>query len=149
LPSLPAISMRPVGLVRNEVHQLRDDWGQVVSKIEIDEEWAEALEGIEEFSHLVVVFWLHRVGEKERNLKKIHPKDRLDLPLLGVFATRTQHRPNPIGVTVAGLMERDGRVLRVRGLDALDGTPVLDLKPYMPALEPQEDVRLPDWTGKL
>ncbi|MDP2728586.1 MAG: tRNA (N6-threonylcarbamoyladenosine(37)-N6)-methyltransferase TrmO [Dehalococcoidia bacterium] len=145
----PTISIRPIGWVRNQVTQLRDDWSQIVSEIEVEETWVEALEGIEQFSHIVVLFWMHRLEEKERNIKRIHPKDRLDLPLLGVFATRTQYRPNPIGVTVARLLRREGRSLWVQGLDALDGSPVLDLKPYTPALEPTSEVTLPDWVARL
>lgn len=149
MPLFLPVTLKPIGWVRNHVDQPREDWSQVVSEIEVEEAWAEALDGMESFSHLVVLFWMHRLGEKERSIKKIHPKDRLDLPLLGVFATRTQYRPNPIGVTVARLLGKEGKTLRVLGLDALDGSPVLDLKPYIPAMEPTIEISLPDWLSKL
>ena len=84
----------------------------------------------EEFSHLFVLFWMHEVSEAARSNMKIHPRGRKDIPLQGVFATRTQHRPNPIGLTLVELLKVNGRVLTVRGLDAYDGTPIIDIKPF-------------------
>jgi tRNA-Thr(GGU) m(6)t(6)A37 methyltransferase TsaA len=100
-----------------------------LSQIVIDDRLIEALEGIEDFSHLFVLFWLYKVEKEERKILKVHPRGREDLPLLGVFATRTMHRPNPIGLTLVELVTVERNILTVRGLDAFDGTPVLNIKP--------------------
>jgi tRNA-Thr(GGU) m(6)t(6)A37 methyltransferase TsaA len=90
---------------------------------------------VEDYSHLFILFWITRIPPNRRGLMKVHPKSREDLPLVGVFATRTQYRPNPIGMTLVELLDRKKNVLRVRGLDAIRGTPVLDIKPISPAKE--------------
>jgi len=124
------IVLKPIGFVRTEAvgDEVKDK--DRISQIILRSELAEALEGIEEFSHLFVLFWLHEVTSEKRKTLKVHPRSREDLPLLGVFATRTKLRPNPIGLTLVELLKVEGNVLTVRGLDALDETPVLDLKPY-------------------
>ncbi len=121
----------------------------MVSEVILDKPFAEALEGVEEYSHLLVLFWLSRVRKAERKMKKIHPKSRQDLPLVGVFATRTQYRPNPIGLTLVRLLERKKNVLKVRGLDALNGTPVIDIKPISPRQEFPKKNRVPKWYDQL
>jgi len=106
------------------------------------------LDGVNEFSHVFVLFWLHGVSEEQRKTLKVHPRGRRDLPLLGVFATRTMLRPNPVGLTLVELVKVEGNVLTVRGLDAFDGTPVLDIKPF-DSWDTVENVRVPDWWVKL
>jgi tRNA-Thr(GGU) m(6)t(6)A37 methyltransferase TsaA len=119
-----------------------------LSEIFIDCDFAQALEGISGFSHLFVLFWLHKISGKERETLKVHPRGRQDMPLLGVFATRTNLRPNPIGLTLCELIKVEGNVLTVRGLDAYDGTPVLDVKPY-DTWECVANARMPEWWMKL
>jgi tRNA-Thr(GGU) m(6)t(6)A37 methyltransferase TsaA len=102
--------------------------GQVRSgTIELQKPWTKGLRGIEGFSHIIVLFWLHQAREPEL---LIHPRRDKRLPKIGFLATRTPHRPNPIGLTVVKLLRRRGRRLWVEGLDAWDGTPILDIKPY-------------------
>jgi len=138
--------VEPIGVVRNEVIEPRgQEWGQVISEIELKEELAPALDGLEEFSHIIVIFWFHRVAPGEFPLK-LHPRGRQDLPLLGVLATRHSRRPNPIGLSIVRLLERRGNRLRVRGLDAFDGTPVLDIKPYSPSFDAPREATVPWWT---
>ncbi|HKZ50550.1 MAG TPA: tRNA (N6-threonylcarbamoyladenosine(37)-N6)-methyltransferase TrmO [Dehalococcoidia bacterium] len=145
-PRLEPLAVMPVGVVRNGVREPRmSGWEGVTSEILLREELAGALDGIEGFSHIIVLFWLHRVPENDRRLTHIHPLGDPEVPIQGVFATRTQNRPNPIGVAVVPLLERKGRRLRVRGLDAIDGTPVLDLKPYVPHHDSVPEARLPAW----
>lgn len=117
----------------------------VVSKIRIDEAFTGILDGIEAFSHLLVLYWAHRVSEEARSLIKVHPMGRKDLPLVGIFATHSPVRPNPICATVVELLERNGDLLTVRGLDALDGSPIIDIKPYNPTSYPVGEVRIPRW----
>ena len=151
LPSEPmTIVTQSIGWVRNEIEEpMSYGWEDVVSEIVLNEDLAEALDGIEGFSHLTVLCWLHRVPPDKRAITKLHPRDRDDLPLVGVLATHTQYRPNPIGVQVVRLLKREGNVLRVKGLDAIHGTPVLDLKPYIPHYDAIPDAKLPDWVTRL
>jgi len=106
------------------------------------------LEGIEDFSHLNVIFWMHDIPASERRELKARPRGCRDMPLVGVLATRAPHRPNPIGLSLVELVERRGNILKVRGLDALDGSPVLDLKPY-DKWDRADHVRVPEWWTKL
>jgi tRNA-Thr(GGU) m(6)t(6)A37 methyltransferase TsaA len=115
-----------------------------VSEIVLDGSLTEALDGLEQFSHIIVLFWLHRITESETPLK-IHPMRRAEIPLTGLFATRTPNRPNRIGVTIVKLLERKGNILKVKGLDALDGSPVLDIKPYIPKADLISDAEVPKW----
>jgi tRNA-Thr(GGU) m(6)t(6)A37 methyltransferase TsaA len=147
---LRKISLKAIGRVHNSVRKIkREGWDSVVSKVILDKAFAEALEGVEEYSHLLVLFWLSRVRKAERKMKKIHPKSRQDLPLVGIFATRTQYRPNPIGLTLVKLLGRKKNVLKVQGLDALDGTPVIDIKPISPHQEFPKKKRVPKWYDQL
>jgi tRNA-Thr(GGU) m(6)t(6)A37 methyltransferase TsaA len=127
----------------------REGWESVVSDVILDPKFEEALEGVEDYSHLLVLFWISRVQKGRRDLKKIHPKSRPDLPLVGIFATRTQYRPNPIGLTLVKLIRRKNNILRVRGLDALNGTAVIDIKPISPRHEFPKDTRVPKWYDQL
>ena len=139
--------MKAIGVVQTEAGRRRyDGWRGVVSKIVIDSEYEEALDGLEDFSHIYVLFCLH---EADRPFKtKIHPTGNPDLPLVGAFATRTPNRPNPIAQSLVKLLSRKGNILTVEGLDAFDGSPVLDIKPftYCPR---GDEVKLPDWIEKL
>ena len=144
------LDIRPVGFVRNEVKEVRETaWKAVVSRVEIEPEFQECLEGIEGYSHIVVLFYFHKLSARERAMKKFHPMDREELPIVGSFASRLQRRPNPIGVTIARLLGREGRGLVVEGLDALDGTPVLDIKPYTHGLAEDVVVSVPEWVQKF
>jgi len=119
--------MEPVGYVHRESKNENVKDRSLVSRIVIRKDLVEALEGIEEFSHLFVIFYMHQIRNREKALK-VHPRGRVDLPLLGVFATRTALRPDPIGLTLVQLIKRHGNTLYVKGLDAYENTPVLDLK---------------------
>ena len=143
----PEMTLKAIGVVRNGFHEPptpRSDWEKVTSEIVIDSSLTEALDGIEEFSHIIVLFWIHRLTEKEPPLKQ-RPMSQKDRPLRGLFALRTPNRPNPIGKTTVRLLERRGNILRVEGLDALDGSPVIDIKPYMPGYDEAVDATVPAW----
>lgn len=120
----------------------------LVCSIMFKKGYEKALDGIEDFSHIYIIFWMHKIGDAERKILKTHPRGRIDLPLLGVLATRSPLRPNPIGLTVVELLERKGNILKVRGLDAFDGTPVIDVKPYN-HWDIIEDVKVPEWWLRL
>jgi tRNA-Thr(GGU) m(6)t(6)A37 methyltransferase TsaA len=143
------IRLHPIGVVRNEVGSggREVEWEAVDSEILIDPEWVDALDGIDGFSHVWVLFYFSASPRPEA--ARTHPQGRGDLPLVGRLATRSPVRPNPIGLTPVELLAVEGNCLRVRGLDAFDGTPVLDLKPYLPRGDSIPDARVPDWLTQL
>jgi tRNA-Thr(GGU) m(6)t(6)A37 methyltransferase TsaA len=137
------VSYAPIGIVRNRVKSSRPDgWQSVSSDIFVSPEYETALDGLQEFSHILVVFDMAKVPEGERRLRLQAGSDGGER---GVLATRSQRRPNAIGVSAVRLLHRRHGVLRVRGLDAIDGTLVLDLKPYLPAYDSVPDAKLPSW----
>lgn len=128
--------VKPVGFVEKSCG---------VSCIKILDEYEECLENIDQYSHLVVIYWMNLVPEKLRKTVKLKPI-HVEAPVLGVFATRFPARPNPLGLITVRLLRRDGSILVVDRLDAEDGTPVLDLKPYIPVYDkPKGMVKLPPW----
>jgi tRNA-Thr(GGU) m(6)t(6)A37 methyltransferase TsaA len=143
------INLKPIGFVKNAVTEpKRDDWQAVISEIIINEDLKEALSGIDGFSHIVVIYWMHKTPSSERSVTKVHPKHNQNLPLVGVFATRSPARPNPIGMSTVRLLEHRDNVVKVIGLDAIDGTPILDIKPYIPGADSPTEVRIPAWLSK-
>jgi tRNA-Thr(GGU) m(6)t(6)A37 methyltransferase TsaA len=146
------VVMVPVGHVvggRREV--VDDEWDSVEASIVLDRSRFDAasLAGLEAFSHLDVVFVFDRVTPGEIESGGRHPRGRTDWPLVGIFAQRAKNRPNRIGVSTCTVLGVEGNRVAVRGLDAVDGTPVLDLKPHVPEMGPRGDVRRPDWMGEL
>lgn len=142
------IFLNPIGRVKTEAVGDKVKDKTVVSQIIVRDELAEALEGVDGFSHLFVLFWLNQISDDQKMTLKVHPRGRVDMPLLGVFATRTNMRPNPIGLTLVELLKVEGNTLTVRGLDAYDGTPVLDIKPF-DIWDNAENAKVPDWWIRL
>ncbi|MBW1894809.1 MAG: tRNA (N6-threonylcarbamoyladenosine(37)-N6)-methyltransferase TrmO [Deltaproteobacteria bacterium] len=122
---------------------------QSISELEIDPDYEDLLDGIDAFSHILVLYWPHLLPEKERGLKKVHPMGRKDIPEQGIFATRSPARPNPVLVSSVQLLERNKNVLRVQGLEALDGSPILDIKPVVREKDGIENPRFPDWIKEI
>jgi tRNA (Thr-GGU) A37 N-methylase len=146
------IVMRPIGQVRGgRAEPIDDDWGAVEAEIVLDaaQFGPEATAGLSDFSHLEAVFHFHKAAETKIETGARRPRGNPDWPLVGVFAQRAKGRPNRIGVTVCEILGVDGLCLRVRGLDAIDGTPVLDLKPVMAGFLPRCAVREPAWAKEL
>ena len=146
-----SIDIRPIGRVRNAVKEWVDlIWEEVISEVELDAHWTEGLDGLAEFSHIWVITWLDRLPAEERGGRlHVHPQRRQDLPAVGLFATRSPRRPNPIGLTAVELLGIRGNVLTVKGLDMLDGTPVLDIKPYLAQGDRKSGTRSPGWIRRL
>ena len=139
------VSYRAIGVVRNRVREPRiGGWEDVRSDIFLKEDLSEALEGLEGFSHVIVVFHMHRVPDDERRTLRL-PLNEEIASEIGLLATRVPLRPNAIGIAAVQVVWRRKNVLRVRGLDALDGSPVLDIKPYLPSYDAIADAKLPDW----
>jgi tRNA-Thr(GGU) m(6)t(6)A37 methyltransferase TsaA len=146
------ITMSPIGRVRAARSEAVDDaWDSVDSRIELDaaQFGPDAAAGLDQFSHVEVIFHFDRAPAESVNTGARHPRGRSDWPKVGIFAQRGKDRPNRIGVTVCRLLSVDGLILEVRGLDAIDGTPVLDVKPVMKGFLPRGDMREPDWAAEL
>ncbi len=154
-------SLQAVGVVRNGLEaKCRDkeqdcrSWAEKVknhvSQVVIDPGLEGILDGIDDFSHLLVLYWPHLVAENQRRrCCRVRPMQRRDMPLKGIFATCSPVRPNPVLVTAVELVRRRANTLFVKGLDALDGSPVLDIKPYVESLYRVEKTRVPSWMAKL
>jgi tRNA-Thr(GGU) m(6)t(6)A37 methyltransferase TsaA len=147
-----AITMVPIGVVRGgRTEAIDDDWDAVEAVIELDSTryQPDALAGLADFSHAEVVYQFHLVDEAAVTTTARHPREREDWPLVGIFAQRGKSRPNRLGVTVCEVVAVEGTSVRVRGLDAIDGTPVLDVKPYMREFAPRGTTRQPEWATEL
>lgn len=160
------MALRPVGTVHNDQKELiwspfskgDSSWKeravrsiqaqQAISEIEIAPDLEGILDGIEGFSHLWIIYWAHR-SPRPLSKVKAHPMGREDCPIVGLFATRSPVRPNNLCLALVQLVERRGNTLFVRGLDAVDGTPVLDIKPCTPGDSPSEELRMPPWMHQM
>jgi len=141
-----------IGTVHSPVVEPVDDiWGGVQSRIDLDSSrfTPDCLTGLAEFSHVEVVFFYHRAPESVIATRSRHPRNRLDWPSVGIFAQRGKNRPNRIGVTICRLVSIKDLSLEVDGLDAIDGTPVLDIKPYMREFAARGEIRQPKWADEL
>jgi tRNA-Thr(GGU) m(6)t(6)A37 methyltransferase TsaA len=136
------ICVNPIGFVMRDDQNVRDR--EAVAKIVLDKSLTGASDGLDDFSHLFIIFWMHKVSDEGRDQVYTHPWGRTDLPKVGVYATRTRNRRNPIGLTLVRLVKKQGNLLLVRGLDAFDGTPVLDIKPY-DMWDRSLDASVPGW----
>jgi endonuclease-3 related protein len=143
----PDMTLSAIGFVKKQVAQpVQGGWEKVISEIVVDRRLTDALDSLEEFSHIVVLFWMHKTSGEPA--LKIHPRGKVELPLVGLFATRSPRRPNPLGETTVRLLERRGNILKVRGLDAINGTPVIDIKPYIPRRDWVAGAKVPSWVTK-
>lgn len=144
-------AIHPIATVRGPRADLADDdWGEVEAVIElVPEVTAESLEGLEDFSHAEIVFVFDRVPADAVVTGTRHPRGNAAWPSVGIFAQRGKDRPNRLGTTIARIVRREGGRLVVRGLDAVDGTPVVDIKPVMAEFLPREPVRQPPWSREL
>jgi tRNA-Thr(GGU) m(6)t(6)A37 methyltransferase TsaA len=156
----------PIGEVRNEIKEpillaghsdielqerqdkIREHHEKIertVSELVIYPKWENLLEGIEYFSHILVLYWPHLIDPERRNLCKVHPMGRKDLPIQGIFATCSPARPNPVLVSAVPLVERSGNILKVQGLEAVDQSPLIDIKPYVHTYYRVTNPSVPEW----
>ncbi len=151
------IVLRPIGYICHGYsdEEVRSSWWGVEGFVEVLPEYAEGLAGLEGFSHVIVIAYLDRVPETQRRVLRVRPRRFLrlgvpleELPEVGVFATDSPHRPNPLALSILRLRGVEGRMLRVEGIDLFNGTPVLDIKPY-DASRAIRDFRVPEWHERL
>ncbi|HEY32639.1 MAG TPA: tRNA (N6-threonylcarbamoyladenosine(37)-N6)-methyltransferase TrmO [Dehalococcoidia bacterium] len=160
------MKLRPVGIVKSDVREpslvvksgdldRRGVLGDVrksqsrISQILIYDDYAGILDGIEDFSHILVLYWAHLTSLEGRSLIKVHPMGRKDMPEVGIFATCSPARPNPICVAAVPLLEHKGNTLKVRGLDAVDGSPLIDIKPYTPRSYSVSEAEVAGWMRRI
>lgn len=145
------LMLEPVGTVLSSRSRPVDDgWDRVDQRIQLSARFApETLAGLDAFSHIEVLYLFHLVDPADIVVGARHPRGCADWPKVGIFAQRAKARPNRLGATICALERVDGRTLFVRGLDAIDGTPVIDIKPVMEEFLPRGQVREPDWAHEL
>ncbi|HUS41476.1 MAG TPA: SAM-dependent methyltransferase [Ilumatobacteraceae bacterium] len=146
------LTVRPIGHVASaRVGRIDDDWGDVESVIRLDGDRfrPDSVAGLDEFSHVEVIFVFDRFDEEQVATGARHPRGNEAWPMVGIFAQRASSRPNRLGLTTCELLGVDDLDIRVRGLDAIDGTPVLDIKPHMREFDPRGPVMQPTWSSEL
>lgn len=143
------IKLSEIGFVKNNVENKKDTaWGEDVSQIVLNEQFSGGLKGLEDFSHVTIVYYLDEAAfDIEKHIQR-RPQNRDDMPLVGIFSQRGKDRPNQIGMTSVKIVSVDDDILTVSGLDAIDGTPVLDIKPYYPVYD-RRDAAVPEWVDRL
>ncbi len=127
----------------------RKEIDENVVELVILPEMSDLLDGVDGFSHILVLYWPHLIDQERRSLLKVHPMGRKDLPMQGIYATCSPVRPNPILVTAVRLLERDGNILKVKGLEAVDGSPIIDIKPYSKHYYQVENPTVPAWMEQI
>jgi len=144
------IKLKPIGYISSSIAEKVDEnWGAVTSRILLKPEYAGALSGLEDFSHAIIVTFLHQAHyKKEKHLQR-RPRNLETMPRVGIFAQRAKDRPNPIGITAVEIISVGNDYLEVKGLDAINETPVLDIKPYYPQYDKVDSPRVPEWVNRL
>lgn len=143
--------VKPIAKVINDRKEILDDnWGNIISIIELNDDIpVESLLEIESFSHLEILFIFHQVPEEKIIYGARHPRNNQNWSKVGIFAQRGKNRPNKIGTTIVELIKKEGRRLYVRQLDAIDGTPIIDIKPVMREFLPNKEIKQPEWSSEL
>jgi len=144
---MKGINLKPIGFVRNKVKTPRfGGFSREISEIIVDKKYTKAFKGIDDYSHLMIVYWMNKVKEKVITHR---PQGNPHVPIVGIFACRCPQRPNPIGITIVKLLKHKGNKIKVKGLDILDGTPIIDIKPYWPQYDKVKNEKVPAWVYKL
>ncbi|KQL34372.1 SAM-dependent methyltransferase [Psychrobacillus sp. FJAT-21963] len=144
-------TIEPIAFVNNNRLDIEDDnWGSIISTIELTENMTESsLAGLNEFSHLEIIFYFDKVSDDKIQYEARHPRNNKEYPKVGIFSQRGKNRPNKLGVTIVELVELKPRKLIVKGLDAINGTPIIDIKPVMKEFLPKGEVKQPEWSVSL
>ncbi len=147
MDAMKEIKLKPIGFVKNSVKEPRfGSFADEVSEIIVDKKFTEALNSIDDYSHVIIVYWMDKV---KKSVITHRPQGNPNVPIVGIFSCRCPQRPNPIAITTVKLIGHEGNKIKVKGLDILDGTPIIDIKPYWPQYDKVENARIPDWVNKL
>lgn len=144
------VEFNSIGFIRNSIENKKDtNWGSDISQIVLDSPYEPGLTGLSEFSHLIVVYYLDQAKfVMDKHLIR-RPQNREDMPMVGILSQRAKDRPNPIGITSVEIVSVENNMITVKGLDAINHTPVLDLKPYYPKYDCKENAVVPEWVNRL
>ena len=144
---MKSITIKPIGFVKNNIKEPRfGNFTDEVSKIIVSKKFTKALTGIEDYSHIIIVYWM----DKTKDYVNTHrPQGNPRVPIVGIFACRCPQRPNPIGITTVKLISHQGNKIKIKGLDILNGTSIIDIKPYWPQYDKVVGGKIPDWVNKL
>ncbi len=141
------IYLKPIGFVKNNIKKSKfGNFTHEISEIIVDKKFTKALDGIEDYSHIIIVYWMNQIKDYVITHR---PQGNPKVPVVGIFACRCPQRPNPIAITTVKLKGHKGNKIKVKGLDILDGTPIIDIKPYWPQYDKVEDGKIPDWVNEL
>lgn len=141
------IVLKSIGFVKNNVKKPRfGNYANEVSEIIVDKKLTDALNGIDDYSHVMIVYWMDKVKEKVITHR---PQGNPNVPVVGIFSCRCPQRPNPIAVSIVRLIGHEGNRIKVKGLDILDGTPIIDIKPHWPHYDTVDNAKIPDWVNEL
>ena len=141
------IILKPIGYVKNKVKKHRfGGFEKEVSEIIINKKFTNALDGIEDYSHVIIVYWMDKIKDY---VLQHQPQGNPNVPIVGIFSCRCPRRPNPIAITTVKLLKRKGNRIIVKGLDVLNNTPVIDIKPYWPQYDRVKNEKIPAWVNKL
>jgi tRNA-Thr(GGU) m(6)t(6)A37 methyltransferase TsaA len=146
------ITLAPIGYVRSPIKntpRTEYDWSDVISEIEIQPSLLKGLEMLEQYSHIIVLYWAHRALSKTKMSLQVHYRGDSTMPKVGVFASRSPYRPNPLCSKVTRLLSRQENILRTQALDAIDGTPIIDIKPFNPTNDAPSNAHVPQWIRAL
>ena len=141
------IKIQPIGFAKNQEKRHTGGWREVITELVIEKQYQPALDGLDDYSHLVVIYWLHEVDSCE--LHHVPQSKHGIVPEVGIFACRCPARPNPIGLSTVEILKIKDNVITVKGLDVINKTPILDIKPYTPQYDFVADAKVPAWVGKL
>jgi len=144
------IEINSIGTIRNTIESKKDKgWGSDISQIIVDKKYEKGLVGLSDFSHIIVVYYLDKANfDMDKHLVR-RPQNREDMPMVGILSQRAKDRPNPIGITSVELVNVEGNIISVKGLDAIDNTPLIDIKPYYPMYDCKEGAIVPEWVNRL
>lgn len=141
------IELKPIGSAHNREKKHFGGWDKVTTDLIIDKQYQGALMGLADYSHLIVIYWMHDV--KTCDIRHV-PQGKVDeVPEVGIFACRCAQRPNPIGVSTVELVSINDNIVKVKGLDVISDTPILDIKPYTPQYDAVAEAKVPGWVDKL
>lgn len=143
------IKLKPIGFAKSKIKEQQfGGFKENITEIILNKDYVEALEGLQDYSHIIIIYWMN---EAEGIVKLKHkPQGNPKVPELGIFATRCPWRPNCIGISTVKLLSIENNIIKVKGLDIIDNTPILDIKPYLPDYDnPEGKIKLPEWTKEL
>lgn len=144
-------TIRPIGFIFSErLESIDDHWNQIRSFIELAEEYSsDSIRGLEDFSHIEIVYHFHKAKTNQIIVKAEHPRENPNYPLVGIFAQRKKARPNLLGLTISEIEKIEGRKIFLKSCDAIDGTPVIDIKPVFKEFLPKVEIKQPVWVSDL